>query len=143
MYKSIQNQFQLIKDLEKNNKKYLSVWYKYTSLKYNYFKVRISDPTILQSSVSIWLMQNNMWYSILSLLIHVDFRLNLDLSWLPLDFRWTREYDDLRPRPEPTSSGIQCNVMVLGLPSWMTTSGIPGLNHNLWPLTIKLYYFSS
>jgi len=82
------------------------VWYQYTSLKYNYFRVQINDPINLQSSDSIWLMQNNMWYLILSLLIHVDFRLTLDPSWLPVDFWWPREYDDLRPRPQPTSSGM-------------------------------------
>ena len=45
------------------NQKYLSVWYKYTSLKYNLFsKSKSNDPINLQSSDSIWLMQIYMWY---------------------------------------------------------------------------------
>ena len=71
-----------------------------------------------------------MWYLSLSLLMHVDFRLTPDLPWLYVDFRWS--WVD-RP-PTSTSTDLFRYISATSwLPSWMTTSGNPGIKS--WPLT--------
>jgi len=114
------------------NQKYLSVWYKYTSLKYNLFsKSKSNDPINLQSSDSIWLMQIYMWYfkSILA-----DTR-RLPLDPWPLlkyvDFRWPQDLVDLRPLTSPPLPVFNATSWLLT--SWMTTSGNPRTQS--WPLT--------
>ena len=90
-----------------------------------------NDLIHLQSSDSIWLMQIYMWYSILSLLTHVNFRLTPDPSWTTKtsgDLKTSLTSDLWPHRLFRYSNATSCFS-----PSWMTTSGNPRTQS--WPLT--------